>query len=154
VRQSDPKQRAVTLSSPVLHLEVTQCELSLALTVIPVDGLGSIWKRNDKRLAGVGHDKLLNDLVSVAPSTGTITKIRQESYREIQSVAITVAVNRRRSSCGLEQTDLSGEVWSEWQDLNLRPPRPERGVYPLSPMRPDAILDRFWTTGPSGKITD
>jgi Na+-transporting NADH:ubiquinone oxidoreductase subunit NqrA len=72
-----------------------------------------------ERLAMVGHDKLLRSLVCVTPSTGTITKIRQESYREIQSVAITVAVNRRRSSCGLEQTDLSGEVWSEWQDLNV-----------------------------------
>jgi hypothetical protein len=28
------------------------------------------------RFAGVGRDKLLNDLVSVAPSTGTIAKIR------------------------------------------------------------------------------
>ena len=24
----------------------------------------------------------------------------------------------------------SRESWSEWQDLNLRPPRPERGVLP------------------------
>ena len=23
-----------------------------------------------------------------------------------------------------------GKVWSEWQDLNLRPPRPERGALP------------------------
>jgi hypothetical protein len=39
-----------------------------------------------------------------------------------------------------------GKYWSEWQDLNLRPPRPERGVYPLSLMRPDGdigpILDQ------------
>src|SRR4029077_6689811 len=26
--------------------------------------------------------------------------------------------------------DLFGEYWSEWQDLNLRPPRPERGALP------------------------
>jgi hypothetical protein len=24
----------------------------------------------------------------------------------------------------------SAKCWSEWQDLNLRPPRPERGVLP------------------------
>jgi hypothetical protein len=28
------------------------------------------------RFAGVGHDKLLSSLVSVAPSTGTIAKMR------------------------------------------------------------------------------
>src|SRR5262249_4149229 len=26
----------------------------------------------------------------------------------------------------------SAKFWSEWQDLNLRPPRPERGPLPLS----------------------
>jgi hypothetical protein len=29
-----------------------------------------------------------------------------------------------------QQIDLLGEFWSEWQDLNLRPPRPERGALP------------------------
>src|ERR1700712_1244789 len=26
--------------------------------------------------------------------------------------------------------ETSGKSWSEWQDLNLRPPRPERGALP------------------------
>src|SRR5271169_2738760 len=26
------------------------------------------------------------------------------------------------------------ETWSEWQDLNLRPPRPERGALPAPPI--------------------
>ncbi len=26
--------------------------------------------------------------------------------------------------------EISGKYWSEWQDLNLRPPRPERGALP------------------------
>jgi hypothetical protein len=30
-----------------------------------------------------------------------------------------------------DRSDISRKYWSEWQDLNLRPPRPERGV-PLS----------------------
>src|SRR5262249_274155 len=29
-----------------------------------------------------------------------------------------------------EKFDFVGEAWSEWQDLNLRPPRPERGALP------------------------
>src|SRR5712672_2156067 len=47
---------------------------------------------------------------------------------------------------------ISAKCWSEWQDLNLRPPRPERGalrdqsVYPFrlpSPaLSPDARNDR------------
>jgi hypothetical protein len=31
------------------------------------------------------------------------------------------------------------EVWSEWQDLNLRPPRPERGALPAT------LPFRLWT---------
>jgi hypothetical protein len=26
--------------------------------------------------------------------------------------------------------EISAKSWSEWQDLNLRPPRPERGALP------------------------
>jgi hypothetical protein len=33
------------------------------------------------------------------------------------------------SESGLE----SAERWSKWQDLNLRPPRPERGALPAQP---------------------
>ncbi len=29
-----------------------------------------------------------------------------------------------------ERDDISAKYWSEWQDLNLRPPRPERGALP------------------------
>ena len=29
-----------------------------------------------------------------------------------------------------ERDDVSAKCWSEWQDLNLRPPRPERGALP------------------------
>jgi hypothetical protein len=28
--------------------------------------------------------------------------------------------------------DLSAKCWSEWQDLNLRPPRPERVALPIA----------------------
>jgi hypothetical protein len=27
---------------------------------------------------------------------------------------------------------ISAKPWSEWQDLNLRPPRPERGALPTA----------------------
>src|SRR5436189_1504093 len=36
-----------------------------------------------------------------------------------------VPPNRRTS-----RVNCAGEEWSEWQDLNLRPPRPERGALP------------------------
>src|SRR6516225_10073022 len=29
-----------------------------------------------------------------------------------------------------EAAGISANIWSEWQDLNLRPPRPERGALP------------------------
>jgi hypothetical protein len=29
-----------------------------------------------------------------------------------------------------EKGGVSAKCWSEWQDLNLRPPRPERGALP------------------------
>src|SRR5258707_14895566 len=37
-----------------------------------------------------------------------------------------------RICCGFWRKDLeeARETWSEWQDLNLRPPRPERGALP------------------------
>src|SRR6516162_4617971 len=48
----------------------------------------------------------------------------------VQSVAITVALRREHSLPKSELFDVEGESWSEWQDLNLRPPRPERGSGP------------------------
>jgi hypothetical protein len=48
---------------------------------------------------------------------------------------------RKRSGCkGLKR-------WSEWQDLNLRPPRPERGVLPA----PDSDRHR---AGPASRAID
>src|SRR6266446_5006587 len=38
--------------------------------------------------------------------------------------------NRSALRTVLDVVDLSGDFWSEWQDLNLRPPRPERGALP------------------------
>jgi hypothetical protein len=36
----------------------------------------------------------------------------------------------RAETASLGTGDESGEEWSEWQDSNLRPPRPERGALP------------------------
>src|ERR1700680_1167461 len=39
-----------------------------------------------------------------------------------------------------------GLCWSEWQDLNLRPPRPERGALPdCATLR---LTRRFYSVGP------
>ncbi len=37
------------------------------------------------------------------------------------------------------QINESAKCWSEWQDLNLRPPRPERGALPSK----DSVADWF-----------
>ena len=49
-----------------------------------------------------------------------------------QTVAITVALSWNHFVSRRHQIDRSGEFWrlQEWQDLNLRPPRPERGALP------------------------
>src|SRR5471030_2515710 len=46
----------------------------------------------------------------------------------MQSVHITVHLYRRRFRLQQKGVDISKDNWSEWQDLNLRPPRPERGA--------------------------
>ena len=43
------------------------------------------------------------------------------------SVPITVPLNRKPIWRDSKEAVFIGEFWSEWQDLNLRPPRPERG---------------------------
>src|SRR5215469_14434068 len=47
-----------------------------------------------------------------------------------QSVPITVPVDRDHLGASREVPIFRGFLWSEWQDLNLRPPRPERGALP------------------------
>jgi hypothetical protein len=57
----------------------------------------------------------------------TSCKVRRRQLGEKPvSVAETV-VNLTR---GLNQTKKPNEIWSEWQDLNLRPLRPERSALP------------------------
>src|SRR5262249_24269983 len=43
-----------------------------------------------------------------------------------------------RPFCGFENT-----YWSEWQDLNLRPPRPERGTRPPYSVRQQRLSPLF-----------
>jgi hypothetical protein len=45
----------------------------------------------------------------------------------------------------LDLIDLSGDFWSEWQDLNLRPPRPERGDLRTGPLRFDVPVSAIKT---------
>jgi hypothetical protein len=56
-------------------------------------------------------------------------------FAVICAVFVRAALTRDNA----KNPDLQGIVWSEWQDLNLRPPRPERGTlrtsysaYPLA----------------------
>ena len=60
----------------------------------------------------------------------------------------TPLCTRRGSSscCGANTCDFSAPLagyWSEWQDLNLRPPRPERGDLPGRPLKHQHFSTRF-----------
>src|SRR5215472_16259716 len=46
------------------------------------------------------------------------------------SVPITVPMATLLRPPVSEEFDFVWKAWSEWQDLNLRPPRPERGALP------------------------
>src|SRR5258708_2291582 len=60
--------------------------------------------------------------------------VRWKNYTEMpsarlhaQSVPITDPLEPKRLRLDHKDPDFVLESWSEWQDLNLRPPRPERG---------------------------
>ena len=54
------------------------------------------------------------------PIAGTYATIDQTNKMHMQGVAQGVA----------KLIWILAKCWSEWQDLNLRPPRPERGALP------------------------
>jgi hypothetical protein len=53
-----------------------------------------------------------------------------EGAGQLHSVPISGPLDHSQLRRDLKYTDLSEFFWSEWQDLNLRPPRPERGALP------------------------
>ena len=53
-----------------------------------------------------------------------VEELASPSVRDV-SVPITVPVKRNRFGRLYDVPMFSGFLWSEWQDLNLRPPRPE-----------------------------
>jgi hypothetical protein len=60
---------------------------------------------------------------------------------------------RQRCFVQPRETEDGARCWSEWQDLNLRPPRPERGALPgCATLRPYAG-SRFITMAPSSGNT-
>jgi hypothetical protein len=66
-----------------------------------------------------------------APKIGPIGITR----RRLTLVPAPVPARGRYSSIRMEVINFSSDFWSEWQDLNLRPPRPERGAYQPSERR-------------------
>jgi hypothetical protein len=66
----------------------------------------------------------------VEPHGGDVNKFLDSSS---VSVPIAVPAARKRFDEAHEAVDLRCFVWSEWQDLNLRPPRPERCVPSAKP---------------------
>ena len=66
--------------------------------------------------------------------TETGRLVRWKNYTEMpsarlqaQSVTITDPLEPKRLRLDHNDPDFVLESWSEWQDLNLQPPRPERG---------------------------
>ena len=78
---------------------------------IPKKREGQAWKRND-----IG--RLMQRCA--AAITIPVTNAMQENNTRFVSVGETVGITF--FGCA--------KCWSEWQDLNLRPPRPERGALP------------------------
>jgi hypothetical protein len=65
-------------------------------------------------------------------------------------VPTPVPQTNQRSGRVFDVIDLLGDFWSEWQDLNLRPPRPERGALPMGlPQEIELLTPRFvvWRFG-------
>jgi hypothetical protein len=77
-----------------------------------MDGKGA-WRDN------VFVERLWRTIIWRSCSTGSAVGFWHGGCR-VESVGETVGL-------GLSG---SAKYWSEWQDLNLRPPRPERGALP------------------------
>jgi hypothetical protein len=58
---------------------------------------------------------------------------KDQLAEQLVSVPITVPVVQAHGRASNNSTESMRQFWSEWQDLNLRPPRPERGVSLPSP---------------------
>jgi hypothetical protein len=50
-----------------------------------------------------------------------------EGAGQLHPVPISGPLDHSHLRRDLKYADLSGDFWSEWRDLNLRPARPERG---------------------------
>ena len=55
--------------------------------------------------------------------------MRAEHVGKVVSVAVLVAVENAATGAFRESVQKQFVSWSEWQDFNLRPPRPERGFH-------------------------
>ena len=70
-------------------------------------------------------------LLAGSAQFGLQSASRSASHRTL--VPAPVPLIDKRSGAIFELVVLLGYFWSEWQDLNLRPPRPERGALPTIP---------------------
>jgi hypothetical protein len=72
-----------------------------------------------------------------ARSEAGASKVGAAHFRRLPDLASTNAVpsSSREALADVlaAEREILDKCWSEWQDLNLRPPRPERGALPPSP---------------------
>jgi hypothetical protein len=84
-----------------------------------------------KQLPRRNADKVLNEHIRIALSDRDPDHLRGAAAAiglkgRLVSVAETVA----NLTAVQNQTKKPNDIWSEWQDLNLRPLRPERSALP------------------------
>ena len=126
---------------PLSKTTFTHQALRESLRLLPEqpDELASMWHADIRRAVTVGACGTLDEMIlqkgSITPRRiELLVVLRREQPRD-HSRSINALANRHarasRPRPRTKKARLRGLFsWSEWQDSNLRPPRPERGALP------------------------
>jgi hypothetical protein len=82
------------------------------------------------------------------PTMGTALAEVQAGAQALALKFIVIDANdEAKFADGFAAAHYLGKYWSEWQDLNLRPPRPERGTRPPYSVRQQRLRPLFEPQG-------